>query len=154
MPQLASIVYKPRGLGDDPATHYVRVPITEAELVAGRGLRGDTKAVPTRPLNIMTAEVLAGLAGEGFKTGPGQMGEQLVISGLDVNSLAPGDRVQIGPEAVVEMIKPRTGCDRFEAIQGQPAANVQGRLGMMARAVVAGTIRVGDEVKVLAAAPA
>lgn len=154
MSSVASIVYKPAGLGDDPETHYLRVPLTEAELVAGRGIRGDLKGVPNRPLNLMSAETLAALAGEGFQTGPGQMGEQIVFSGLDVDALASGDRVQIGAEAVVEVMKPRTGCDRFEAIQGRPASTVQGRLGVMAKVVTGGPIKVGDPLTVLAAAPA
>ena len=60
--------------------------------------------------------------------------------------------VQGGAQAVVEMLKPRTGCDRFEAIQGQSPALVQGRLGMMARVIVSGAIRAGDSVTVLAPA--
>ena len=153
MPEIASIVYKPAGQGPDPATHYLRVSVAQAELVAGRGIKGDLKGTPNRPLNIMSAETLAVLAREGFKTEPGQMGEQLVFSGLDVNSLAAGDRVQIGDAAVVEIIKPRTGCDRFEAIQGRSPSLVQGRLGMMARVVVSGAIRAGDSIKVLAPTP-
>jgi MOSC domain-containing protein YiiM len=149
MPEIVSIVYKPNGLGEDPATHYLRVSVAQAELVAGRGIKGDLKGVANRPLNIMSAEVLAKLAREGFKTDPGQMGEQLVVSGLDVNTLAAGSRLQIGDAAVVEIIKPRTGCDRFEAIQDKTAASVQGRMGMMARVIVSGAIRAGDSVKVL-----
>ena len=149
MPTLTSLVYKPAGLGDDPESHYLRVSVTEAELVAGRGIKGDLKGVANRPLNIMTAETLAVLTGEGFQTGPGQMGEQIVFSGLDVDALAEGDRVQIGDEAVVEIIKPRTGCDRFEHIQGRNPSLVQGRMGQMAKVVVGGVIRVGDTVKVL-----
>ena len=154
MSTITSIVYKPAGLGDDPESHYLRVSVTEADLVAGRGIKGDLKGVANRPLNIMTAETLAVLMGEGFQTGPGQMGEQIVVSGLDVDALAEGDRVQIGDEAVVEIIKPRTGCDRFEHIQGRKASTVQGRLGMIARVVASGPIRVGDSLKVLTATPA
>ena len=154
MPEIASIVYKPAGLGDDPASHYLRVSLTTADLVAGRGIAGDLKGVSNRPLNLMSAETLEVLKAEGFQTGPGQMGEQIVFRGLDIDSLVPGDRVQIGAEAVVEIIKPRTGCDRFEAIQGQAASGVQGRLGMMAKVVNSGPIRVGDALTVLAATPA
>jgi MOSC domain-containing protein YiiM len=154
MPAIASIVYKPAGLGEDPESRYLRVSVTEAELVAGRGIKGDLKGVPNRPLNIMSAETLAALAAEGFQTGPGQMGEQIVFSGLDVDALAPGDQVQIGAQAVVEILKPRTGCDRFEHIQGRSPSTVQGRMGMMAKVVSSGPIRVGDFLKVLAATPA
>src|SRR5215831_17936530 len=91
MPTLTSIVYSPKMDYEEPADHYLRVPVTMADLVAGHGIRGDRKgSQPDRGLNVMSAELLAGLAEEGFKTAPGQMGEQLVLSGLDFFSLAEG----------------------------------------------------------------
>ena len=48
------------------------------------------------------------------------------------------------------MILPRTGCPRFEQIQGRPASAVEGRLGVMARVIAGGTIRMGDPVLVVA----
>lgn len=155
MPTLSSIVYSPASGETEPLDHYQRVPLAQATLTVKRGIEGDRKGShPDRQLNVMTAEVLAGLRAEGYQTGPGQMGEQLVISGLDLNALAPGDRVQLGAEAVIEVVKPRTGCDRFEAIQKltrQPAA---GRMGQMCRVVVGGAIAVGDPVRVVAGEPA
>jgi MOSC domain-containing protein YiiM len=102
----------------------------------------------------MAEEALAVLAEQGFKTAPGEMGEQLRFSGLDLNSLPAGTRLQIGAQAVIELIKPRTGCDRFEHIQGKPAAEAAGRMGHMAAVIVPGEIRVGDLVSVLATQPA
>ncbi len=151
MPTIASIVYKPASLGEDPDDHYLRAAVNEATLVAGSGILGDLKGTPNRPLNVMSAETLDALRAEGFKTGPGQMGEQIVIRGLDVAGLAPDELLQLGSTAIVQVVKLRTGCDRFEAIQGHSRTSAAGRLGIIATVVTGGPIRVGDEAVVLKA---
>ena len=152
MTHIASIVYTPSHDYQQPANHYLRVPVSNAVLVAGHGIDGDRKgSQPDRGLNVMSAEILAGLAQAGFMTGPGQMGEQLVIAGLDFSALVPGTRLQLGDTACIEFINNRTGCERFEHIQGQPRETVAGRVGFMAHVVTAGHIKVGDSVRVLEA---
>jgi MOSC domain-containing protein YiiM len=96
----------------------------------------------------MSAESLASLAGEGFRISPGQMGEQLIVAGLVVDTLPVGTRLQIGDEACIELTQPRTGCNRFEAYQEKSAQQAAARLGMMANVIVGGTIRVGDPVTI------
>jgi MOSC domain-containing protein YiiM len=50
------------------------------------------------------------------------------------------------------VIQPRTGCSRLETAQGQSVMTAGvGKLGILARVVRGGTIRVGDEVRVLEA---
>lgn len=149
MTQIASIVYKPIGQPEPPDA-YLRVDLDEAVLVAGYGIEGDAKGGhPNRSLNIMSYESLTVLRGQGFYTEPGQMGEQIVIHQLDVDHLAPGTRVQLGMEAVIEVVEPRNGCQKFQAHQGKPLKLVAGQMGVMARVVNGGTIRVGDPVRVL-----
>lgn len=149
MSEIVSIAYKPENLPDKPAHHYTRVPVQSAALIENYGIEGDRKGGnPKRNLNIMSFETLAELEGEGFNTVPGQMGEQIVIKGLNVNALAVGDRLQLG-EAVIEVTDYRNGCDRFEALQGKQRTEVKGRMGIMARVVTGGTIAVGDPVSVL-----
>jgi MOSC domain-containing protein YiiM len=149
--RLVSIVYTPRDRADRPQDHYVRVPLDRARLVENGGIEGDAKGRPgVRQINIMVAEVLDALRTEGFKTAPGELGEQLIVSGVDPASLAAGTRLRIG-EAVVEVTIPRTGCARFEMIQGKSKASVAGRLGVMARVVVGGEAGVGDGVELLPA---
>jgi MOSC domain-containing protein YiiM len=150
MAHIASIVYTPSDDYEQPADHYLRVPLSHAELVAGHGIRGDRKGSnPDRGLNVMSAELLAGLAREGFQTGPGQLGEQVIIAGLDFTGLAEGTRLQLGNNATIEVIKNRTGCERFEQVQRRPPEMAAGRLGFMASVVAGGPIAVGDSVKVL-----
>lgn len=155
MPTVYSIVYTPDDGTPNPDDRYYRVPVSPASLVVDRGIQGDRKASsPTRQLNVMSAEVLAAQRGLGFKTEPGQMGEQIVLSGVDLGTLAEGDRLQLGGSAVIEYIKPRTGCSRFEHVQGKLASEAAGGLGFMGRVVTGGEIRVGDAVRVLSATPA
>ena len=150
MIKVASIVYKPEGTEADPVNRYLRVPLTSAQLVVGHGIQGDRKGGhPKRDLNIMTFETLQALREEGFSTLPGQMGEQIVIQGLDVGGLTEGDRLQIGDSACVEVVNHRTGCQRFERIQGRSRQRAAGRMGVMAKVVTGGMIAVGDPVKLL-----
>jgi MOSC domain-containing protein YiiM len=147
MATIASITPKPKG--ERPEDRYLRESVAAGELLAGHGLAGDSKALPTRQLNVMFAEVQAELAAEGFSTGPGQMGEQLVLAGLDPAARSAGTRLQLGEAAVIEIIKPRTGCSRFESIQGKSLAESAGRLGVMAQVLTGGPVQVGDEVAVV-----
>jgi MOSC domain-containing protein YiiM len=149
MPRIISIVYTPRDVQRRPADSYARVPLNRATLVEGRGISDDLKGTLSRNLSVMRAETLAELADEGRKTGPGEMGEQLVVAGLLPAALADGLRLRVGATAIVEIDKPRTGCARFEYIHGVTKQSVAGRLGVMARVVVGGEIAVGDSVEVI-----
>jgi MOSC domain-containing protein YiiM len=145
---IVSIVYRPQGTGR-PQDRYSRVPTERVRLIEFHGIEGDMKGSATRrQLNVMCAEVLAELGTEGFKVAPGEMGEQIIVAGIDPTQLVPGARVRLG-EAVIEVIEPRTGCARFEMIQGHPRQLVQGRLGVIARVVSGGAVAVGDGVEVL-----
>jgi MOSC domain-containing protein YiiM len=148
MSRLISIVYKPKRTKS--LERYVRVPLESANIITNYGIEGDTKGGHRkRQLNIMSAEMVEQLRQEGYKTAPGELGEQLVIAGLDVDALKKGERLQLGDSVCVEITGLREPCDRFEAIQGKSAAAVEGRVGVLAKVIEGGTIKVGDEVKVL-----
>ncbi len=130
---------------------YSREPVEGLQLIAGHGIEGDLKAGhhPDRHLNIMSFETLESLRAEGFRTSPGEMGEQVIVSELLIDSLTPGTRLQFGNEAEIEITKPRTGCDWFELVQGKSPKLAANRMGMMAKVVKSGRVNVGDSVRVL-----
>jgi MOSC domain-containing protein YiiM len=133
-----------------PQERYARVAADRVTLVERQGIEGDLKGSKRdRQLNVMLAETLAELGAEGFQVGPGEMGEQIVLAGLDPAALAEGTRLKLG-EAVIEVGIPRTGCARFEMIQGQPRKVVKGRLGVLATVVTGGEVAVGDAVEIVA----
>jgi MOSC domain-containing protein YiiM len=147
MGQIVSIVHTPAGIDARPADHYARVRLDSATLEPGRGIVTDQKGSrPERQLNVMALATLEQLRAEGYRTGPGEMGEQIVISGIAIDRLAAGARLHLGAEAVIEVVKPRTGCDRLQHIQGCTPAQVAGRLGVLARVHIGGAIHVGDAV--------
>lgn len=151
MSHIHSLVYAPDKSEHQPPYHYNRVPVERINLIAGHGIEGDFKAGrhPARHLNVMTHETLLELAAEGFKTGPGEMGEQIVVSGVDVGSLSPGDRLRFGADAVIEVTEARTGCSWFEQIQSKSPQDAAGRMGVMAKVIQSGEVRAGDTVTVL-----
>lgn len=147
MPHLVSIAYTPADVEPHPADRYARVPHPHARLIERRGIEGDTKSRGgRRQLNVMFAPMVEQLRDEGFFTAPGQLGEQLVIAGLDTAMLPVGARLQIGADAVIEVTMPREPCSRFAHVQGQPKELGIGRIGVMARVVRSGDIAIGDPV--------
>jgi MOSC domain-containing protein YiiM len=148
MAHVVSIVYRPRKTGR-PQDRYERVSVDGVRLVECQGIEGDMKGSTTsRQLNVMFAETLAELGLEGFKVEPGEMGEQIVLAGIDPAALTEGTRLKLG-EAVIEVGILRTGCARFEMIQGKPRSAAKGRLGVLATVVTGGEIAVGDVVEIL-----
>ena len=152
MAQIYSIVYQPE---DSPflesQPNYVRIPLEEATLIAGHGIQGDQKAGhhPDRQLNLLSFEWLQKVGKQGYRTKPGEFGEQIILTGVVLDALNPGARMRLGSQAVVEIVKPRTGCDRLQAAQPMPVKDL-GSVGMMARVVQGGEIRTGDAVHLIA----
>ena len=144
---VASIAHKPADLELRPEDRFSRVAIDRATLVAGHGIIGDVKSRPdSRQLNVMLAETVEQLRGDGFKCAPGELGEQIVISGLSAEVLGPGTHIHLGETAIIELVYLRVPCRRFARIQGRPKDAVRGRLGYMARVLVGGEIVIGSVV--------
>ena len=151
MSMIHSIVYQPGPSEHTPPYHYNRVPIDCANLIAGHGIEGDYKAGhnPNRHVNIMSLEALRTLAQEGWKVAPGQLGEQITVSGLDVAALPPGTRISLGESAIVEVQKQRTGCEWLAAIQDKNPEEAAGRLGVLVSVVQGGSVCRGGPVSVI-----
>ena len=153
MATIHSIVHHPLDRSYEGEKHeYIRVPLQGATLIAQHGIDGDQKAGhhPDRNLNLLSLEWLEGLAAQGFRTAPGQFGEQIIVAGMAMERLQPGVRLSLGKHAIIEISKLRTGCERFEAAQGRPRKGIE-PLGALARVVEGGAIEVGDEVWALPA---
>jgi MOSC domain-containing protein YiiM len=147
MAHVQSIAFTPADIERTPAERYARISCERAALVAGRGIAGDVKARPgKRQLNVMLAQGVARLRDDGYRTAPGELGEQLVIAGLEEGAVEPGMRLRIGDTAIIQLGKLRTPCARFAGIQGFPAAAARERIGFMARVVVGGEFEIGSPV--------
>jgi MOSC domain-containing protein YiiM len=65
---------------------------------------------PERALCLFSLEVLQRLQAEGHPIYPGSTGENVLISGLDWTALAPGVRIALGNDVVVELTRTATPC--------------------------------------------
>ena len=153
MAHVLSITYRPAQVdnGQDSLPRFPRVCVERARLVAGHGIEGDAKAGrhPRRHLNILSRAWVQAREAEGFAVEPGAFGEQLVIDGLAVEELAPGDRLRIGA-AELEITQPRDGCVKVAHVHGRTLPACAVPIGMLARVVRGGDIHAGDRVVLLA----
>ena len=141
---LLSIVYSPQ-----PGS-FNRKPLPEATLLAGYGIDGDRKAGnPHRNLNIMDQETLDALAAEGIPTGPGVLGENMILAGVNLDSQPSGTHVRIGQEALLEVVALREPCYKLTTLDARMPNLVVGRVGVMVRVLEGGVVRMGDAVTVV-----
>lgn len=154
MASIKSIVYKPQSATDQPnQIGYIRAPLQEATLIANFGIEGDRKGGhPKRQLNVMDDSTLSELAREGYPTEPGKLGEQIVLSGIDLRGYQQGTHLQLGDEAVIELGVMREPCEQLTPLDERMPDNVIDRVGVMCRVITGGRIKVGDPVRVLVTA--
>ncbi len=142
----------------------VREVLAEAELDPDAGLLGDRWAAdevpkPVAQLTLMNARSAAMVAG------PREQwplaGDQLYVD-LDLSTvnLPPGSRLSLG-SAVIEITdEPHNGCGKFVRRFGvdamklvnSPAGREVRLRGVYAKIVAAGTVRTGDQIRLLARA--
>jgi MOSC domain-containing protein YiiM len=120
--------------------------VQEARAVARWGLEGDRHYNEDHPRQILLveAETLAR-----FDLAPGALRENIVVEGVALHLEPPGRRLRVGG-AVLELTGPCEPCAYLETIRAGLQEAIDGRRGVLARAVESGAIRVGDAVERLA----
>lgn len=111
-------------------------------LVEGLGIEGDHHARPrsSRQVLLMAEENC-----DAFGLGPGEVRENVVTRGIDLQNLPAGTLLEIGT-ATVEITKDCEPCSFIDGIRPGLRVRMQRRRGMLARVVRGGEIRVGDEI--------
>jgi MOSC domain-containing protein YiiM len=162
------------------ATHsFGKPPQMWIRLLAGLGVEGDVHQGTTvkhrsrvardpsqpnlRQVHLLHTELLAELAAAGFSIGPGQIGENVLTSGIDLLGLPTGTLLHLGEAALVEVTGLRNPCiqlDRFRpglmaaVLEHDPAGNLIRKAGIMSIVRTGGDVRPGDVIRVeLPAAP-
>jgi len=123
-----------------------RLPMEElfaAELVADFGLDGCAHARRGGPRQVLLVdqETL-----EAAALAPGLIRENITTSGLNVNGLAAGERLEIGG-ALLEVSLVCTPCDQLEKVRPGLRRELYGRRGMLCRVIRGGVIRPGDSIE-------
>lgn len=125
------------------------------------GLAGDRQAKrhihggPERALCLYALEHILSLQAEGHAIYPGSVGENVTVVGLDWPSLAPGLRLALGDEALVEISSYTTPCQTIRAsfIEGDFKRISQklhpGQSRLYARVLQTGRLAVGQPIRLL-----
>lgn len=147
VPQVGTL----RWIGLRPTKRAALDIVEEAELVTGKGIRGDRyqKAGGKRQVSLIQKEhlpVIAALAGR--PAPPELLRRNLVIEGIPLNALRRL-RFSIG-ETILEGSDRCAPCSRMEEALGDGGyAAMLDMGGILARVVEGGIIRLGDEVRSL-----
>lgn len=106
-----------------------------------------------RAVCLYSLERIVALQGEGHPIYPGSIGENLTVAGLDWSQVAPGARLSIGAEVVVEVTGYTSPCSNIAAsfrddIFSRVSQKVHpGWSRVYARVLSTGTVLVGDRVQ-------
>ncbi|HEX8161746.1 MAG TPA: MOSC domain-containing protein [Pyrinomonadaceae bacterium] len=137
-----------------------KLPVAEAVLTPA-GLVGDVQAKPfihggpERALSLYSLELIERLRAEGHPISPGSAGENVTVAGLDWSRLAPGARLAIGEEVVVEITKYANPCPTIRgSFRGGAFKRISQKLSpgesrLYARVVRAGRIAAGQTIRLL-----
>jgi MOSC domain-containing protein YiiM len=153
--------------------HFSKTPSLGIRLLKGLGVAGDAhmgetvkhrsrvRKDPTQPnlrqVHLMHAELFCELRARGFAVGPGELGENITTSGIDLLALPTGTRLHLGASAVVEITGLRNPCVQIDNFQkGLMAAtldkdtggNLVRKAGIMGIVIAEGDVRPGDAIRV------
>ena len=142
-------------------------------LLAGLGIEGDAHmgvtvkhrsrvaADPTQPnlrqVHLIHSELHDQLQARGFQVAAGEMGENITTRGLDLLALPVATRLQIGPDAILEITGLRNPCTQLDGLEpGLMAAvldhdadgNLIRKSGIMGVVTAGGLVRAGDVIQI------
>lgn len=154
--------------------HRFSKPVVAAiRLLAGLGVEGDAHCGATvrhrsrfavdpaapnlRQVHLIQADLFDELAAKGFALRPGDLGENVLTTGIDLLALPRGARLALGPDAIVEVTGLRNPCAQIEGFaEGLLAAvldraedgSLVRKAGVMAVVIEGGEVRPGDPIAV------
>jgi MOSC domain-containing protein YiiM len=153
--------------------HFSKTPSPGIRLLAGLGVAGDAhlgetvkhrsrvRKDPTQPnlrqVHLLHIELFDELRARGFAIKPGDLGENVTTSGIDLLALPTGTRLHLGASAVVEVTGLRNPCSQLDHFQqGLMAAtldkdadgNLIRKAGIMSIVIADGDVRPSDVIGV------
>lgn len=127
-------------------------PVNQAELtlegLVGDGHNHEKHRSLDRAVTVQDIELIEQIASEGYPVGPGTMGENITVRGLNVQGLSPGDRLHFENGVVLELASIRKPCYVLNAIHPELEHAAVGRCGFLCRVIETGVFAAGQRVAV------
>lgn len=153
---------------------FSKEPVLEIRLLAGLGVEGDAHCGTTvrhrhdrrkdpdranlRQVHLIGTELFDELAQLGHPLRPGDLGENVTTTGVDLLDLPAGTLLRLGDEAELRLTGLRTPCTLIDSLQAGLMRKLWGtddagrptrRAGVMAVVVTGGAVRAGDPLTVV-----
>lgn len=127
------------------------------------GLEGDFNryrtekkhGTPDYALLLLPIETIQQLQNEKWQVSPGDLGENITVSGLDKSAMGVGNILKVG-DAVIQIAKEATPCGNLKVLPFINDQNYQafkdaliGRRGMYARVLEEGIVRTNDPIQLI-----
>ena len=155
----------------NPLHTFSKQSVPEIRIVENHGVEGDAHAGvkvqhlyrvrknPNAPnlcqVHLVAEEFLEELQTLGFPIEPGQLGENVIVRGIDLFILPVGATLRLGSDALIEITGLRDPCNQLNGLQpglmkACLARDLDGavirKAGVMAIARTSGTVRPGDPI--------
>ncbi|MBX8638602.1 MAG: MOSC domain-containing protein [Thermoplasmata archaeon] len=152
---------------------FSKATVESIRLLPGLGVEGDAHMGRTvqhlsriakdpnqpnlRQVHLIQYELLEELSGEGHEVFPGQMGENITTSDIDLLALPRGTQLCIGHEAVIEITGLRNPCYKIDVFQKglmnavlhkDDRGNLIRKAGVMGIVIAGGVVRPHDNIMV------
>ena len=157
----------------DAQHRFSKAPCDEITVIEGLGVEGDAHAGQTvkhrsrvavdpaqlnlRQVHLIHCELFDEMAAFGFALKPGDLGENITTSGLDLLALGRGTKLAIGESVVLEVTGLRNPCAQIEAfapgllkhVAVKTPRGIVRKSGIMTIALAGGPLRAGDAIAVI-----
>lgn len=127
-----------------------KAQVEEAAVLEDHGLEGDAHAGPWhRQVSFLASESIDHARERGLEVTFGDFAENIATAGIDWPNIPVGTRLQLGDSALVEVTQIGKECHNKCAIYYLAGDCIMPREGVFARVLRGGTIRCGDEIRLL-----
>lgn len=160
------------GVHRDTEHRFSKESVEKIRIIAGIGVENDAhagdrvqhgsrvRADPTQPnlrqVHLMQVELFAELRAKGFVVEPGDLGENITTSGIDLLALGRGAILRIGEQVALQVTGLRNPCSQIEAfapgllkeVAAKTNQGVERKAGIMCIALEDGSVKPGDAIQV------
>jgi len=128
-----------------------KTPVDEAFVSKNHGLEGDAHAGKWhRQVSFLSSESIEKTRRQGLNVTFGDFAENIATEGIDWPKVPVGTRFQLGASVLIEITQIGKECHNKCAIYYKAGDCIMPREGVFARVLEEGTIRIGDEIRIMA----
>ena len=126
-------------------------PVDSVVVKENFGIESDAHASDKwhRQVSLLALESIKKMQDKGLDVGPGDFAENITTEGIDLPVLPVGTKMNIGKEVEAEVSQIGKVCHNRCAIYHQAGDCVMPKEGIFIKVLKGGTIKTGDEIKVL-----